>query len=1160
VTNRNLLAATALQTGALFMVASATPAIAATSAAATTAAQATTTPPEVPTNSSNPADVIRANNPQGTSKADANQITVTGSRIRRPNLESVVPVTSVQGEQFFQRGSTDIGDALNDLPQLRSTFAQQNPGLGIGIAGLNLLDLRGLGTKRTLVLVNGRRHVAADILSSASSPDINTISTDLIERVDIVTGGNSAVYGSDAIAGVVNFILRRDFDGVQVRFHGAEPAAGFGTSYFGSIMAGKNFADGRGNVTVQAEYNHEQRVFGSDIPWLRTVNGFVVSDVDTAASPLNNDGFPDNTFVHDIRSATISPFGVVFIQQPTSNPLCGTGLAGTNGAPSTVGGIPYNCNFIFNPDGSMAAQTGTRVGTGPTGNFLGGNGSTVREGQQLSVFPENKRINLNLLAHYDVSDAFQPFVEAKWVRLETSGNNAGPGFINSTGTFDYRERLRLDNPFLTSGESSTLASAILASGCNTSRSATCSGSRSFFAQSILTAPAPGPGLPNAATAFCTANPLDQICQGTGGALSASDIALINAGTYRVAAGRNMIDAGLRDEHFTRDTWRVVGGVKGTFNTDWNYEVSANYGKFTQTTNTTGFYDRQRLMLSLDAGRNPITGQIQCRSQFDPTAAIRYQYATGAAGPDPRAALANAKLAADIAACVPYNPFGAADNTAATRYFTTNEFKHAGMTQLDFQAFVNGDSSQLFELPGGPVGFVLGGEYRRETAFYHEDPFVLTDQTNDVDVGNFDPPAFHVAEAFAEINVPILKDVPFFHDLTLSGAGRYSRYAAPIKGVWTYNFGGEWAPVRDIRFRGNFGKAVRAPNLSETGFPVVPNFSPTFEDPCSANQISKNPVRTAACTAELGPLLVGIRNGAYSLGINSGANPNLLPETSYSLTLGAVVQPRFIPNFSVSVDFYRINVKGVIANVTAQQIVNNCYDLPPGNSFCNLFQRVPAGGSGPAGEAAGNVIFGVTQAPVNFARRIRKGIDVNANYRARLSSNVVFDTGLIYTHGIQNSNFELVTNPNLENQLLGEIGDPKDEARLDADLKVGHVTFGYQMHYIGPMFINFAEDQIVLPSACTSPGNPATCPPTNLDIATPLKTPAITYHGFRVQWDTGPAFGTLKNIQIYAGVDNVLDKHAPFGLAATGAGPIAAGSGAIYDALGRKFYGGIKVRY
>ena len=115
------------------------------------------------------------------------------------------------------QGETNVGETLNELPQLRSTFAQQNPGLGIGIAGLNLLDLRGLGTQRTLVLVNGRRHVPADILNNAVSPDIGSIPNDLIERIDIVTGGNSAIYGSDAIAGVVNFVLRRDFNGLQMR-------------------------------------------------------------------------------------------------------------------------------------------------------------------------------------------------------------------------------------------------------------------------------------------------------------------------------------------------------------------------------------------------------------------------------------------------------------------------------------------------------------------------------------------------------------------------------------------------------------------------------------------------------------------------------------------------------------------------------------------------------------------------------------------------------------------------------------------------------------------------------------------------------------------------------------------------------------------------------
>ncbi|MGC1468523.1 MAG: TonB-dependent receptor plug domain-containing protein, partial [Sphingorhabdus sp.] len=144
-------------------------------------------------------------------------ILVTGSRIARPNLESTVPVSTVTGEEFFQTGQTNIGDTLNELPQLRATRQQNNSNLGVGISGLNNLDLRGLGVQRTLVLINGRRHVASDIQSSAAAVDTNTIPNDLVERVDIVTGANSAIYGSDAIAGVVNFILKRNFEGLQLR-------------------------------------------------------------------------------------------------------------------------------------------------------------------------------------------------------------------------------------------------------------------------------------------------------------------------------------------------------------------------------------------------------------------------------------------------------------------------------------------------------------------------------------------------------------------------------------------------------------------------------------------------------------------------------------------------------------------------------------------------------------------------------------------------------------------------------------------------------------------------------------------------------------------------------------------------------------------------------
>jgi outer membrane receptor protein involved in Fe transport len=1139
---------------------------------ATTAAPTTTVTAQdvqtLPTNSTLP-EQIAAN--AGTS---APAITVTGSRIRRPNLESVVPVTSIQGEQFFQRGNPDVGEALNDLPQLKSTFAQQNPGTGIGIAGLNLLDLRGLAPKRTLVLVNGRRHVGADVTSSASVPDVNTIPADLIDRVDIVTGGNSAVYGSDAIAGVVNFILRRDFNGVQVRAQGAEAAAGFGTSYYGSILAGHNFAGGRGNITIDAEYTHENRVFASDVPWYRSQNLYITTDVDTGGLPNGSDGFPDRVFVNDIRSSTVSIYGLVPITQPASNPTCGVGLGATNGGPASTG-TPYNCTYLFNPDGSLVPQTGTRAGTGPNPTFIGGNGSTTREAQIFSVFPQNTRYNLNLVGHYTISDAFEPFVEATFARTNTIGNNAGTSFIQGTyGTGDVRERIRLDNPYLTPAESSLIASQILASGCNPSLTATCTaGSRATY-ESLAASTAA------AATAFCTTNPTDQHCQNIGGTLSASDISRINgalAGTYRFVLSKRFADIGVRDERFQRDTYRVVGGVKGTFNTDWSYELSANYGEFDEKKNTVGFFDRQKFSLALDAGRNPATGQIQCRSQFDPAAAFRYDKDSGLNAA--QIAMLQARLAADIAACVPYNPFGdPGTNAASINYFTTNEHKSARLTELDFLGFVNGDSSQLFELPGGPISFVLGGEYRRETARYIEDPYVdfgdpnhtpgASSVTSDVDIGTSLPKPFHVAEAFAEINIPILKDQPFFHELTLSGAARYSRYKKTIGNVWTYNFGGEWAPVRDIRFRGNFGKAVRAPNLAETAFAPVPNFAPGFIDPCSTVGLSNGgALRTTNCQTDLGALLPTVRNVAYSLPVISGSNPLLTPETSYSLTLGGVLQPRFIPGFSLSVDYYNIKVKNVVVALSAQQITNLCYDQPSlANVYCGLFQRFRGTTSGPNGEQPGDVLGNsLIQAGVNFAKRIRRGIDINVNYRARLAPKVVLDTSLIWVHGIQSSNYNNPSLPNQEDRILSELGDPDNEGRLDLDLKVGNVTFGYNGHYIAPMYVDAAEDFIPVPAACpagqTTPGVGG-CPPLNADFAENHKYQAITYHGIRVQWDTGPAFGMLKNIQVYAGVDNVFDQHPPGGLTATGGNVLATtgSNGAIYDVFGRKFYGGIKVRY
>jgi len=1036
--------------------------------------------------------------PQATPASDTQEITITGSRIRSPNATSLIPITSISGDTLFTQGRNNVGDTLNDLPQLRSTFAQQNPGLGVGIAGLNLLDLRGLGTVRTLVLVNGRRHVGSDILNNAVSVDINTIPTDLIERVDIVTGGNSAVYGSDAIAGVVNFVLKNNFDGLQVRGNAGVSEAGFGGNQYVSVVAGKNFGDGQGNITVSGEYAHQQRVFASDIPWYRTQDGLFVTDIDPAGLTNGSDGYPDRSYLRDVRSSTINRYGLIPINQSAANPACGVGLGSTNGAPGNTG-VPYSCDYIFTQAGRLQQETGTRFGSGPNPGFIGGNGQSGREDKLLSVYPYQKRFNFNMLGHYTFAPAIEAFVEAKWTRVEALGSNAGPSFTQGTGTqFDSREKVRLDNPFLNPADRTTLANLILASGCNTSF-----------------------------TSVCTA-------------LSSADITNINNGSYRMVIGRQFADSGIRDEYFKRDTYRLVGGLRGTFNSDWSYEISANYGQMNQTTTTYGYVDKQRFLLSFDAGRNPVTGQIQCRSQFDPAAAIAFA----------NTAFNQARLASDIAACVPYNPFGGLDNSAAAKYFVHNEVDHARMTQFDLLAYISGDSSQLFSLPGGPVRFSIGGEYRSETARYDQDPFDFAGRSNAIAGLSFAGDTFKVKEAYGEIQIPILKDVPFFHDLSASGAARVSWYQGGIGTVWTYNYGGEWAPTQDIRFRGSYGRAVRAPNVTETGSPLVPNFAPGFIDPCRASAIGTgSSTRAKNCQDDLGALLTSgsfANQATYSLPVLSGSNPDLKPETSDSWTIGGVLTPRWIKGLTVSVDYYNIRVNGVITSITAQTIANNCYDAATlNNPFCALFTRYRGTGNGPLGEVPGQILGNsLIQAPLNFAKLQRKGIDTQVSYTTRVGSNVRVSTNLIYTHGLKNSNYTNTTDPNREDRLLSELGNPRDEFQWDTDLTVGQLTFGYRMHFIGPMYLNTFEDFNSLQ------GRPAE----NADYASFQKYPSVTYHSVRIQWDLKNVGRVAKSFQMFVGVDNLLDKHPPLGSTATGAGS------SIYDIRGRNFYAGFRAGF
>lgn len=1039
-------------------------------------------------------------------QAAAESIVVTGTRIRRPDLESTVPVAILRGEDIYKQANTNVGEALNNLPQLRSTFAQQNPGLGIGIAGLNLLDLRGLGVQRTLVLVNGRRHVPSDLQNTASAVDINSIPTELIDRIDIVTGGNSAVYGSDAIAGVVNFVLKDHFDGAQIRAGDSIPQFGAGSSHYASFVIGRNFAGGRGNVAIAGEWTHQDRLFGEEVPWLRQVNGFITVDTDPAGTPNGSDGVPDSIFVHNIHGTTISRFGLIPIAE-TLNPAapCGKGI------PNTVAQTNFNCLFIFAPDGKLVPVTGLREGAGPNGSLIGGNADTGREDHLLSILPYNERYNINLIGHYEFSDAVTFFVEAKYARAHTIGSNSGPAFDQGAGlTFaDPRANFRLDNPFLDPDARALITQQILASG---SRTGLTGGSPLQI---------PDPNHP--------------------GQFLRNDLPAIANGSFRFVDARNFTDLGIRDEDALRETFRVVAGFRGNITPHLSYEVSGNYGRANENIKILGNVNVQRLLLSLDAGRNPVTGQIQCRSQFDPASA---------GIPLDTAGIGDATLAADIAACVPYNPFGAADNRAAANYIVSNTGDHGHLIQEDVTGFLSADSGGFFTLPGGPISLVLGGEYRHEDAFFIADPIVESGLTFLNALQTFNPKALAVTEGFGELNIPILKNMPFFQSLSLSGAVRVSHYnkAYGTTGtVWAYNFGGEWAPISDIRFRANYGKAIRAPNYTDTASPASQNFAPGFGDPCAPNRIGAGtPARVTNCTNALGGILndpnfISFTSGTYSLELVSGSNPALKAETSYSLTVGAVLQPRFIPGFDATIDYFDINVKNVIATPTAQLIVNSCYDQ---GTFCNLFTRNGAG-TGPNGEVPGQIIQGsLLGIPLNFANLKRRGVDVQVTYNHALAPDTRLSVRAYYTHQLKNSNYLDPSRPTLESRLLDQLGDPQDELVLNADLTVGRYTFGYGAHYIGKM-LNTAYANIFPIN-----GNP----PANADAVDIFYFPAVLYHNVRFSVQLGSTATNRKGFEWFFGVDNIADKHPPLGSAAVGSGS------AIYDIQGRTYFSGIRATF
>ena len=391
-------------------------------------AQATMSPPaSVTTSAADPQPSVTM--PAGTladASAVSDQVVVTGSRIVRNGFNAPTPVTVLGAGELNARSDTNVADAINLLPQVNSSVTQTSQPTAIsgGALGVNLLNLRGLGPTRTLVLQDGKRIINTSFNTAAAAPDINQIPQNLISRVDVVTGGASAVYGSDALAGVVNFVLDHEFTGLKGEAAGGITTYGDNKAYDVSLAAGIKFGpDKRGHILLSGQLAGNAGVHGNNRPW-NPAGGAVFTNLNYTAT----NGQPFYLVGDQIGSSNATPGGLI-----TAGPLRGT-LFGAGGVVST---------FTF--------------GLVSTNNAMqGGDWRVSRLDDGYDLAARDRRHNLFGRASYELADALNIYVEGQWSKTR-----------DSAVTNPYRRQgnltIRSDNAFIPASVSTRLAAAGLTS-------------------------------------------------------------------------------------------------------------------------------------------------------------------------------------------------------------------------------------------------------------------------------------------------------------------------------------------------------------------------------------------------------------------------------------------------------------------------------------------------------------------------------------------------------------------------------------------------------------------------------------------------------------------------------------------------------------------------
>jgi iron complex outermembrane receptor protein len=987
-------------------------------------------------------------------------VTVTGTRIPRPELDLPNPVQSLNAQDIVHSGTTNITDYLKRIPALQGSLGDlETSGLNTGLtsagsteSGLNLLNLRNLGFDRTLVLEDGQRLVGSS--TGDTGVDTNTIPITMIERVDVETGGSSAIYGADGVTGAVNFVMRHDLEGIDARIQAGAPQDGGAEKYLAAVSIGHNFDDGNGNVTLTYEAGIENRL----------------------------------SFVQ--RASTRPGSAIFFVPNPAN--LNGTDPTLPQNIPTKIGTIPVvagtgiiddlNGN-LFNGNGSIF-NPGTQIDPSGQGEFnLGGDGLPAAAAFGADFSPNQHRHIAQIAAHEDFSRWFNLSAEFRFAHVDTSSTSE-PAFWEDA-------IVTSDNPFLPTAA----RNAILANGT--------------------------------------------LGLGPGG----SALGLDSQYPYNMP-GFPLV------EDVKRSTYRFVTGAKGDlplpdFFHDAKYSLNFVYGQTDIDDYNKNDLESDRFAAAMDVVQGP--NGPTCRTNLDPSAVPAdlsvlgappiYDFVLGF----PSSGFGTSFTPGPNSGCAPINPFDPTANNKAGLAFAFPTVHNTGiLTQTDINGTVAFDFPQIKDVLsffGGPISVVLGGEYRKETSASASPPDSLIPGLFFGAGSNAVKGEFDVSEAFGEVVIPVLKDLPFADELTFDLAGRVSDYSTAGTDE-TWSLAAVYSPFPSVKVRASDAVAVRAPNVGELFAPQQSVFE-GISDPCDQQFINQGTsFRAANCQA-----LVGAIDPSYVAGTTTvqnaltvptliGGNPLLSPETARTFTVGVVLQPDFLPGFTATVDYYRVNITNAIEAPSAQDIANECVDLSTiANPFCaQITRRAAVAGTGqPAG--------GISQASstqINVATFYTAGQDFTVSYHADLDDYLGEDAqaGSLDLHLIGNHLDTIKTTP-----LQGEAptdgsnttGSPFWQLNLDAVWTIDRFTFDYNWQWYNGI-LNFTRQQVASTPNIVAP-----------DL---IHTADQNIHSISLAYDVSD------NLNVYTGIDNLLYQKPS---------PNNATIGVPVSPIGRFFYAGVRFK-